>query len=153
MMNRAVKFAAASLFSILVHSQANAATVAFTGSGTFTALAQNQNGCSGCSITNNGTVLDMSGINNSTLTANSISSPSGGYNVTGFMNDVTIGQLTWVNKATTGNADTNFNVKYTYSLSFSGQQNNYSATVAIVMGVITMIIAYVVQLRGMRKGA
>lgn len=42
---------------------------------------------------------------------------------------------------------------YTYSLSFSGQQSNYSATVAIVMGVITMVIAYVVQLRGMRKGA
>ncbi|MFB7596375.1 carbohydrate ABC transporter permease [Streptomyces sp. NPDC056160] len=42
---------------------------------------------------------------------------------------------------------------YTYSLSFSGQQHNYSATVAIVMGVLTMIVAYVVQLRGMRKGA
>ncbi|MCX4649731.1 carbohydrate ABC transporter permease [Streptomyces sp. NPDC055059] len=42
---------------------------------------------------------------------------------------------------------------YTYSLSFAGQQQNYSATVAIVMGVITMIVAYVVQLRGMRKGA
>ncbi|MZD03713.1 ABC transporter permease subunit [Streptomyces sp. SID5785] len=42
---------------------------------------------------------------------------------------------------------------YTYSLSFSGQQHNYSATVAIVMGVITMAVAYVVQLRGMRKGA
>jgi multiple sugar transport system permease protein len=41
---------------------------------------------------------------------------------------------------------------YTYSLSFNGQQHNYSATVAIVMGLITMIIAYVVQLRGMRKG-
>ncbi|MEU5954727.1 sugar ABC transporter permease [Streptomyces sp. NPDC047525] len=41
----------------------------------------------------------------------------------------------------------------TYSLSFSGQQQNYSATVAIVMGLITMVIAYVVQLRGMRKGA
>ncbi|MFE3447509.1 carbohydrate ABC transporter permease [Nonomuraea sp. NPDC059194] len=42
---------------------------------------------------------------------------------------------------------------YAYSLSFAGQQFDYSATVAIVMGVITMIIAYVVQLRGMRKGA
>ncbi|MGX1672669.1 carbohydrate ABC transporter permease [Streptomyces sp. NPDC055400] len=42
---------------------------------------------------------------------------------------------------------------YTYSLSFSGQQHNYSATVAIVMGAITMAVAYVVQLRGMRKGA
>ncbi|GAA2309577.1 sugar ABC transporter permease [Nonomuraea roseoviolacea subsp. roseoviolacea] len=42
---------------------------------------------------------------------------------------------------------------YAYSLSFRGQQFDYSATVAIVMGVITMVIAYVVQLRGMRKGA
>ncbi|MEV0916939.1 sugar ABC transporter permease [Streptomyces sp. NPDC049967] len=41
---------------------------------------------------------------------------------------------------------------YTYSLSFAGQQHNYAATVAIVMGVITAIIAYAVQLRGMRKG-
>ncbi|MFK3979038.1 carbohydrate ABC transporter permease [Micromonospora sp. NPDC050397] len=40
---------------------------------------------------------------------------------------------------------------YAYSLSFAGQQYNYSATVAIVMGVLTMIVAYVVQLRGMRK--
>jgi multiple sugar transport system permease protein len=40
---------------------------------------------------------------------------------------------------------------YAYSLSFSGQQYNASATVAIVMGVITMIVAYVVQVRGMRK--
>ena len=42
---------------------------------------------------------------------------------------------------------------YAYSLSFSGQQYNYSATVAIIMGIITMVIAYVVQLRGMRKEA
>jgi multiple sugar transport system permease protein len=42
---------------------------------------------------------------------------------------------------------------YTYSLSFSGQQHNYAATVAIVMGVVTMIIAYAVQLRGIRKEA
>ncbi|MFI5483768.1 carbohydrate ABC transporter permease [Streptomyces rubiginosohelvolus] len=40
---------------------------------------------------------------------------------------------------------------YTYSLAFSGQQHNYAATVAIVMGVITAVIAYTVQLRGMRK--
>ena len=40
---------------------------------------------------------------------------------------------------------------YAYSLSFSGQQYNYSATVAIIMGLLTMVIAYVVQLRGMRK--
>ncbi|NDL55872.1 carbohydrate ABC transporter permease [Phytoactinopolyspora mesophila] len=42
---------------------------------------------------------------------------------------------------------------YAFSLSFSGQQHNYAATVAIVMGLITMVIAYAVQLRGMRKAA
>jgi len=42
---------------------------------------------------------------------------------------------------------------YAYSLSFSGQQYNYSAAVAIVMAVITMVIAYLVQLRGMRREA
>lgn len=40
---------------------------------------------------------------------------------------------------------------YAYNLSFAGQQYNYAATVAIVMGLITAIIAYVVQLRGTRK--
>ncbi|BCB88230.1 carbohydrate ABC transporter permease [Phytohabitans suffuscus] len=40
---------------------------------------------------------------------------------------------------------------YAFSLSFSGQQYNYSAAVAIVMAVITMAIAYLVQLRGMRR--
>ncbi|SEH56502.1 MULTISPECIES: sugar ABC transporter permease [unclassified Leifsonia] len=40
---------------------------------------------------------------------------------------------------------------YAYNLSFAGQQFNYAATVAIVMGVITAVIAYVVQLRGTRK--
>lgn len=37
---------------------------------------------------------------------------------------------------------------YAYNLSFAGQQFNYSATIAIIMGLITAIIAYVVQLRG-----
>ncbi|YCH19714.1 sugar ABC transporter permease [Arthrobacter sp. D1-29] len=40
---------------------------------------------------------------------------------------------------------------YAYSLSFSGQQYNYSATVAIIMGLLTMAIAFAVQARGMRK--
>ncbi|GHC98964.1 ABC transporter permease [Zhihengliuella salsuginis] len=42
---------------------------------------------------------------------------------------------------------------YAYSLSFAGQQQNYSATVAIIMGLVTMVIAYVVQLRGMKQEA
>jgi len=40
---------------------------------------------------------------------------------------------------------------YAYNLSFAGQQFNFSATVAIVMGVITATIAYIVQLRGSRN--
>ncbi len=40
---------------------------------------------------------------------------------------------------------------YAYNLSFIGQQVNYAATIAIIMGVITAVIAYVVQLRGTRK--
>jgi multiple sugar transport system permease protein len=39
---------------------------------------------------------------------------------------------------------------YAYNLSFGGQEFNYAATVAIVMGVLTAAIAYVVQLRGSR---
>lgn len=42
---------------------------------------------------------------------------------------------------------------YAYNLSFAGQQYNYAATVAIIMGVITAVIAYVVQLRGSRQEA
>ena len=34
---------------------------------------------------------------------------------------------------------------YAYNLSFAGQEYNYSAAIAIVMGVLTVIIAYVVQ--------
>ena len=40
---------------------------------------------------------------------------------------------------------------YAYTLSFAGQQYNYSATIAIVMGVLTGVIAYIVQLRGTRS--
>ncbi len=40
---------------------------------------------------------------------------------------------------------------YAYSLTFSGQQINYSAAVAVVMAVLTMIVAYVVQLRGTKE--
>lgn len=42
---------------------------------------------------------------------------------------------------------------YAYNLSFAGQQYNYAATIAIIMGLITAIIAYVVQLRGSRQEA
>lgn len=41
---------------------------------------------------------------------------------------------------------------YSFNLAFGGGQQNYSATVAIIMGLATTVVAYVIQLRGMRKG-
>ncbi|WP_430792037.1 carbohydrate ABC transporter permease [Actinoplanes sp. G11-F43] len=41
---------------------------------------------------------------------------------------------------------------YAYQLSFAGQQINYSATIALIMGVATMIVAYAFQRRSL-KGA
>jgi len=40
---------------------------------------------------------------------------------------------------------------YAYNLSFFGQQVNYAATIAIIMGVVTAVLAYVVQVRGNRE--
>ncbi|GAA5019894.1 carbohydrate ABC transporter permease [Actinopolymorpha pittospori] len=40
---------------------------------------------------------------------------------------------------------------YAYNLAFSGQQFNYAAAIAIIMGIITMVVAYVVQTVGIRK--
>ena len=40
---------------------------------------------------------------------------------------------------------------YAYNLSFMGGQSNYAAAMAIVMAIITMAIAYVVQLRSMKE--
>ncbi|MFD6055982.1 carbohydrate ABC transporter permease [Agromyces sp. NPDC060279] len=41
---------------------------------------------------------------------------------------------------------------YAFNLSFAGSQFNYAAAIAIVSGVITMVVAYLVQLAGERKG-
>ena len=40
---------------------------------------------------------------------------------------------------------------YAYNLSFNGQEYNYSATIAVIMGLLTVIVAYVVQRVGQRK--
>ena len=40
---------------------------------------------------------------------------------------------------------------YAYNLSFSGNQSNYAAALAIVMAAVTMAIAYVVQLNSMKE--
>ncbi len=109
-MNKAVKIAAASLLAVLIHSQANAVTL--TTSGTFNLNPPGNNDCNGCSG-NNTNHLDMSGDNNSSLTANSKTTT-----VTAPTNDVVIGSLTWVNRASTG-SDSNFNVNYTFTVDFS----------------------------------
>ncbi len=40
---------------------------------------------------------------------------------------------------------------YAYNLSFNGQEYNYSATIAIVMGAVTVVVAYLVQRLGARN--
>jgi multiple sugar transport system permease protein len=40
---------------------------------------------------------------------------------------------------------------YAYNLAFNGQQINYSAAVAVVLGLVTVVVAYVVQLITARR--
>jgi multiple sugar transport system permease protein len=40
---------------------------------------------------------------------------------------------------------------YAYNLSFAGQEYNYSAAIAIIMGLVTVLIAYAVQVSGRRR--
>lgn len=122
-MNQLVKIAAGSLFAVLVHTQANAAVVSFTSDGKFSNIT-NCGGSPTCSISDlNGlgsqNQLNMSGQNQqglpSTLTANHVDTT---FNVLPNQNDVVIGSLTWVNRATSG-TDQNFNVNYTFTLNFT----------------------------------
>ena len=52
-----------------------------------------------------------------------------------------------------GNAITTYYTPnmYAYNLSFTGNQSNYAAALAIVMAIITMTIAYIVQLKSMKE--
>jgi hypothetical protein len=98
--------------------------VNFTGNGNFSNVTNCSGGSPGCSITNSGNVLNMSGASNqnqpSTLTITDIT----GTNISTNKNDFTIGKITWVNQATY-NTDQNFNVNYTFTLSFT-KPNNFS---------------------------
>ena len=112
------KFLTVGLLAGLIYSPANAALVSFTGDGNFSNVTNCSGGSPGCSITNNGNVLNMSGASNqnkpSTLTITDIV----GTNVPTNANDYVIGKITWVNLATY-NTDQNFNVKYTFTLNFT----------------------------------
>jgi len=118
----------AGLLAGLVHSQASAATVVnFKSDGNFSNVSNCSGGSPGCSITNNGNVLKMSGATwpgnqSSTLTITDITSP----NITTNQNDYVIGKITWVNQATY-NTDQNFNVKYTFSLNFTSPNNSFDS--------------------------
>jgi hypothetical protein len=101
-----------------VHSPANAALVSFISDGTFSSVTNCTGGSPGCSITDSGNVLRMSGASNqnqpSTLTITDITRT----NISTNKNDYVIGKITWVNLATY-NTDQNFNVNYTFSLHFT----------------------------------
>ena len=117
-MKTAIKLATAGLFAVLLSSQANAVVVTGTGSGGFAIDAPGNNDCNGCNITSTGggtnNRITTSGNNPSSLTANLTN-----FSVNTNTNDTVIGSLTWVNNATSGNADTNFNLNYTFTLAFT----------------------------------
>jgi hypothetical protein len=123
-------FLAAALFGgVSFAGAAGAVTVTGTGNGNFS----NIQNCSGCSITGGGNVLDMSGGNNSTLTITD--TPFNFNPVFGTpVNDGIIGQITWVNRPSTG-TDQNFNTDYTFTLTFTapnGQADSQSFTMNIL---------------------
>lgn len=120
------KFLTAGLLAALVHSPANATLVSFTGEGNFSNVTGCTGGSPGCSITNYGNVLKMSGASNqnqpSTLTITDIDKK----NVSTNQDDYVIGKITWMNLATY-NTDQNFNVKYTFSLNFTKPSNSFDS--------------------------
>jgi hypothetical protein len=89
--------------------------VSFISDGTFSSVTNCTGGSPGCSITDSGNVLRMSGASNqnqpSTLTITDITRT----NISTNKNDYVIGKITWVNLATY-NTDQNF---YTFSLHFT----------------------------------
>ena len=127
-MGNVFKILTAGLLAGLVYTPANATLVSFTGDGNFSNVTNCSGGSPGCSITNNGNVLKMSGASNqnqpSTLTITDIT----GTNISANQNDYVIGKITWVNLATY-NTDQNFNVKYTFSLNFTSPSNAFDAQV------------------------
>ncbi|WP_409334389.1 choice-of-anchor K domain-containing protein [Bradyrhizobium sp. AUGA SZCCT0283] len=127
-MGKVFKILTAGLLAGLVHSPANAALVSFTGDGNFSNVTNCSGGSPGCSITNNGNVLKMSGATwggqSSTLTITDIAKT----NVPTNKNDYVIGKITWVNLATY-RTDQDFNVNYTFSLNFTSPSNAFDTVV------------------------
>lgn len=136
-MRLAFKLAVVLLFVIALHPQANAETVTGTSFGSFKISVPGTNDCVGCQVqsVNGGTnnKVYTSGSNPSSLTANNTS-----FSVSTNANDVVIGSLKWVNNETTSThqnpADTNFDIKYIFSLSFTSP-NALSDTQAFIINI------------------
>jgi PEP-CTERM motif len=115
-MSKMLRNVAAGLLAGWLCTPANAATVSFNGNGNFSALSN----CFGCFLFNGGNNLNMSGFNASTMAITDISgsaSPNA--------NDVTIGQISWVNRASFF-TDRNFDVKYTFTLTLDSPYDSAS---------------------------
>jgi hypothetical protein len=109
-MQRSFKILAASFFSIVLASHADAAMIVGTGSGLFTF---NLNSCSGCTG-NNSNTIGFGGFNASTITSNNTV-----INTLSAANDVPIMTLTWVNRETFGGTTENKAFTYKYTLAFT----------------------------------
>lgn len=120
---RHLPMAAAALAASLIAGTAHATVVNYASSGAFSNITGCSTGFPTCSTSSVGggtnNRLSMSGSPASTLTANNV---SGSVNVPPNALGVTVGSLTWVNNSTY-NADPNFNVNYTVTLSFNGSSD------------------------------
>jgi hypothetical protein len=105
----------ASIALIGLAGAASATPVQFTSSGSFS----NVQNCLGCSVTNGGTQLNMSGLNQSYVTA----VPGGAsFSVPPNQQNVIIGSLSWVNNASIL-TDQAFTAVYTYNINFTQPGN------------------------------
>jgi hypothetical protein len=122
-MNKILQFVAASSFAVLMYSPANAITVNGSGTGAFS----NEVGCTGgnCGISNSGGTNNRISFGGSSqgnsdpsiITANTVAITN--LNVTGPVNGVEIGRLTWVNNETSGATTNPITFTYTFTLNFT----------------------------------
>lgn len=112
-MKNLIKLAITSLFAASLTAPVSAATVSFTGNGTFSGVSS----CAFCIISGGGNTLYASGFNPSTLSITDVTN-----SVSTNTNDTVLGYITWVNNASFL-ADQNFNVNYSFALSFTSPSN------------------------------
>jgi hypothetical protein len=122
-MNKYITLGATLLVCGAFNSFANAATVTFSSDGTFSNITNCGSGNPGCSISNGGNVLHMSGSNASTLTAIDFNDKQ--VTTTNVPIVVDVGEITWVNRASQG-TDQNFNVTYTFTMNLTSPSGSFN---------------------------